>query len=82
MARVRRDANARLLLRLCRILSALLQIRIVKPTLGRPVYRFDLGDTWIITTEEGMRPNLNETAICGDRRSSLPDSQHLPDEMP
>lgn len=81
MARLRRDASAWLLLWLGRIASALLQVRIVKPTFGRPIYRYDLGDTWSASAEQWVRPDLDEASLARDDPILLPDSQHLPDKV-
>jgi hypothetical protein len=81
MSRVRRSAKAWLVLWLGRIVSTLLQIRIVKPTFGRPRYRYDLGETWTIGAEQGVRPNLDEVPLSGDDPCLLADSLHLSDEM-
>ena len=81
MTKMRRDANAaRLRLWFSRIAGTLLQIRIVKPTFGRPRYRYDVHDTWTISAEEWVGPDLDE-ASRGHTPCLLLHSQHLPDEM-
>ena len=81
MARVRRDANAWLLLRLSRSTGALLQIGVVKSTFGRPRYGCDVRYIWSISAKERMRPNLDEAPLSGHDPCLLSHPLHLPDEM-
>ena len=81
MTRTRRNANAVLLVRPVGITSTLHQISFVKPSFGRPIYRYELGSTGIISAEEGMGPNLHKAPLVRSAPSSLFDSQYLPDEV-